>query len=256
MSSAATRVSVAPWWPRLGQPVLREVDCDDPGGAGETAADHAAEPDEPAAEDDARRTGLDLRRVERRADAGREPAGEGRAAGERRLGIDSGERDLRDDGVLGERRGAHEVAQRLAVPAEARRAVGQEPESLLVANRDAAVRARAEAMDALAALGGEQRDDVVARRDEPAPAVTDLLHHTGAFVAEHTRRVAGRVGSGGRVQVGVADAAGREPDERLARLRLVEVDLLDGERLSELLQDGGADPHGRDANVARCSSRR
>ena len=49
----------------------------------------------------------------------------------------------------------------------------------------------------------------------------------------------------------MADAARGEPDERLARLRLGELDLLDGERLPELLEHGGADPHGRDRTPRR-----
>ena len=66
-------------------------------------------------------------------------------------------------------------------------------------------------------------------RDE-RDAVADALDDAGALVAEHAGRVAGRVGAGGGVEVGVADAAGGEPDEHLARLRLGEIDLLDDER--------------------------
>jgi hypothetical protein len=43
----------------------------------------------------------------------------------------------------------------------------------------------------------------------------------------------------------VADTARRESDECLALPRLREVELLDDERLTELLEDGGADLHGR-----------
>jgi hypothetical protein len=42
----------------------------------------------------------------------------------------------------------------------------------------------------------------------------------------------------------VADAARNEPDEHLACLGLRELDLLDDERLTELLEDCGPDPHG------------
>jgi hypothetical protein len=42
----------------------------------------------------------------------------------------------------------------------------------------------------------------------------------------------------------MADAARNESDEHLARLRLCQVDLLDDERLTELLEDCGPDPHG------------
>ncbi len=69
------------------------------------------------------------------------------------------------------------------------------------------------------------------------------LDDARALVTEHARRVPGRVGAGGRVQVGVADAAGDEPDEHLARPGLGELDVLDDERLAELLEHGGADLH-------------
>ena len=103
----------------------------------------------------------------------------------------------------------------------------------------------AEAVDALAALGREERDDVIAGRDE-RDAVTDPLDDARALVAEHARRVARSGRRRGRVEVGVADAAGDEPDEHLARLRLRELDLLHDERLTELLEHRGADLHGGD----------
>ena len=73
----------------------------------------------------------------------------------------------------------------------------------------------------------------------------DLLDDAGALVPEHRRRVAGRVGAGGGVEVRVADAAGDEANENLARPRLGEVDLLDDERPAELLENRSADLHGR-----------
>ena len=76
-------------------------------------------------------------------------------------------------------------------------------------------------------------------------AVADALDDAGAFVPEHARRVAGRVGARGGVEVGVADAAGRQPNEHLAGLRLGELDLLHDQGPTELLQDGGANPHVR-----------
>ena len=67
--------------------------------------------------------------------------------------------------------------------------------------------------------------------------VADLLDDARALVPEHGRRVAGGVGAGGRVEVGVADAAGDEPDEHLAGPRLGQVDLLDA--------SGARTPRGR-----------
>ena len=83
------------------------------------------------------------------------------------------------------------------------------------------------------------------RRD----AVADLLDDAGAFVPEHGRRVAGRVGAGGGVEIGVADAAGDEAHENLAGARLGEVDLADRERRTELLEDGGSDLHRADPSA-------
>ena len=96
--------------------------------------------------------------------------------------------------------------------------------------------------DALAALRGEERDDVVAGRDR-GNALSDALDDSGALVPEHAGRVPARIRSRRRVQVRVADAAGDEPDERLPGLRLGEVELLDDERLPELLEHGRPDLH-------------
>ena len=134
------------------------------------------------------------------------------------------------------------MAELLPVSRQARRAVREVPEPLLVADRDAAVRPVAAAVDALAALRGEERDHVVAGTDE-RDALAHPLDDACALVAEHARRVAGRVGARGRVEVGVAHAARDEAHEHLARLRLREVDLLDRERPTELLEHGGADLH-------------
>ena len=85
--------------------------------------------------------GFDLGGVHRRAEAGGEAAGEQARAVRRRLGRHLGQRDLRHHRVLGERARAHEVADRLAVAREARGPVGQVAEVLLLADRQAEVRA-------------------------------------------------------------------------------------------------------------------
>ena len=123
--------------------------------------------------------------------------------------------------------------------------VGQVALVLLLADRHAEVRARADAVHALATLGREERHDVVAGRDV-GDALADGLDDARALVPEHRRRVARRVGARGRVEVGVADAAGLEAHEHLAGLRLGQVDLRDVQRLAELLQHGGTHLHGSD----------
>ena len=228
--------------PRLGEPVVREVDRDDPLGSGQPRADDRAEPDEPTPEDDTGRPGLDARGVERCADTGREAAGEWRAALERRIGRDLRERDLGHHRVLGERRRAHEVAQRLSAEGETRGAVREVAETLLVADGGAAIRPRAQAMDALTALRGEERHDVVALRDERHIVAHPLDDACALVPSTHGAYPLGSA-PGSCVEIRVADAARDEPDEHFAGLRLCEVHILDDERLPELLEHGGADLH-------------
>ena len=160
----------------------------------------------------------------------------------RHLGADLRQRDLGHHGGLGERRRAHEVPQRLVAAREARGAVGEVAETLLVADRDAAVGARAEAVDALAALGREQRDHAIAR-PHARDALADGLDDARALVSEHAGRVARRIGAARGVEVGMADAAGLQAHQHLARLGACELDVLDDERPAELLEHRGADPH-------------
>ena len=146
----------------------------------------APRPTMPGAEHDAGRALLHLGRLDRGAEPGREAAGEQRRALERRLGVDLRERDLRHHRVLGERRGAHEVPDPLAVAAQPRRAVGEVAVVLLLADREAEIGLRRAAVDALAALRREERDDVVAGRDE---------RHVGARPSRPRRRPRARAPS-------------------------------------------------------------
>ena len=98
-------------------------------------------------------------------------------------------------------------------------------------------------MLALAALRREERDNVVARSDRADP-LADRLDDSCSLVPEHRRRVPGRIGARGRVEVGVADAACDQADEHLTGVRLGEVELLNLERLTEPLEHGGAHFHG------------
>ena len=134
------------------------------------------------------------------------------------------------------------MPDRLAVAGQACRPVGEVALVLLLADREAEVGARVEAVRALPALRREERHDVVSGRDG-RDAVADLLDYTGAFMPEHGRRVAGGVGAGRRVQVGMADAAGHEANEDLAGLGLGQIDLLHLERPAELLEYRGSDLH-------------
>ena len=125
---------------------------------------------------------------------------------------------------------------------QARRAVRQEALVLLLADREAEVRAVAAAVDALAALRREERHHVVAGR-ERRHAVADLLDDAGALVPEHRRRVARRVSARGGVEIRVTDAARHEPHEHFPSSRLAQLHLAHGERLPERFQNGSSHTH-------------
>ena len=91
-------------------------------------------------------------------------------------------------------------------------------------------------------------------RPQRGDAVADALDNACALMPEHGRRVAGRVGAGRGVEVGVADAARDEAHEHLAGLRLRERHLLDDERRPELLQHRGPNLHPAHSNSSRADS--
>jgi hypothetical protein len=130
----------------------------------------------------------------------------------------------------------------LAIAGDPRRPVGQVPLVLLLADRQAEVGALVQTVDALPALRREEGDDVIAR-GERADIGADRLDHPGPLVPQHGRRVAGGVGAGGGVEVGVADPAGMQANQHLARPRLGQLDLLHRQWLSEFLQHRGAHLH-------------
>src|SRR5262249_59651082 len=131
---------------------------------------------------------------------------------------------------------------RLAVARQPSRAVGQVAPVLLLADGEAEVRAMVAAVDALTALRREERDDVVTGR-ELADALANTLDHTRALVAEHRRRVAGRIGARSRIEIGVADAAGGGANKHLSCLRLRQFELLHPERAVEPFEHCPADLH-------------
>jgi hypothetical protein len=87
----------------------------------------------------------------------------------------------------------------------------------------------------VAAVRKPGEKDVVAR-GETAHSRSDLLDDSSAFVAEDDGKI-GRMDALSDVQVGVAHATGRHADLQLARLRRVELELLDDERLLEGVED-------------------
>ena len=97
-------------------------------------------------------------------------------------------------------------------------------------------------MDAFAALGREEGDDVVARLDE-RHAVAHRLDDARTLVPEDAGGVAGRIGAGGRVEIGVADTAGGKPDDDLPGLRLGELHVLDDERFAKPFEHRSTNLH-------------
>jgi len=91
----------------------------------------------------------------------------------------------------------------------------------------------------VAAVRKPGEKDVVAR-GETADSRSDRLDDSSAFVAEDDGKI-GRMDALRHVQVGVANAARRDADLQLARLRRVELEFLDYERFFEGVKDGG--PH-------------
>jgi len=69
-------------------------------------------------------------------------------------------------------------------------------------------------------------------------------------VAEDGREDALGIGTGEGELVGVANAGGLDLDQHLARLGTFQLNRLDGERLSRLVRDGGANVHGSILPVA------
>ena len=79
------------------------------------------------------------------------------------------------------------------------------------------------------------RGDIVAHR----------LDDAGALVAQHERAIHREAAVAvDHVQVAVADAGGDGAHQHLAAPRLVDVDLLDGQRLVHLAEDGSGHFHG------------
>jgi hypothetical protein len=80
-------------------------------------------------------------------------------------------------------------------------------------------------------------------RLEVDDALADRLHDPGTLMSEDDRKRR-RVDSLDDMQIGMTNAARRHAHEHLARLRRVELELLDDERLVELVEDGGPESVG------------
>ncbi len=215
-----------PELPRQLFPRRVEVDADDLPGAHQARSLDHVEADAAEPEHHHPRAGFDLGAEDHRADPGGHPAADVAHLVEGRLGVDLRHRDLRQHRVVGEGRAAHVVEQRLAVEREPAAAVRHQPLALGGANGLAQVGLGVQAVFALAAFGRVERDHMIAGRHRGHPRA-DLDHHARALVAEDGGKqplgIVARQGEGIRV----ADAAGLDLDEHLARARPLEVDVTD-----------------------------
>src|SRR5437870_3529668 len=136
---------------------------------------HHVEPD--AAEAEYHHVGarLDLGGVDHRADAGGHAAADVAHLVERGILADPGQRDLGHHGVVGKSRSAHVVEQFLAAEREAAAAIRHHALPLRSTYRLAQVGLAAQAVFALPALRGVERNDVIAffHAADPGPYIED-----------------------------------------------------------------------------------
>jgi hypothetical protein len=141
------------------------------------------------------------------------------------------------------------VPDSFAAAGEAGRSVGEIAEVLLLTNGQAQVGLRAAAVHALTALRREQSHHSVALGDR-AHTLADPFHDPRALVPEDRRRIAGGIGTGGRVHVGVADPAGLEANQDLALPRFLQLDFRHVQRRTELLKHRSTNPDGCLSSIA------
>src|SRR5271170_647292 len=127
---------------------------------------------------------------------------------------------------------------------EAAGAVGHHPLTLGRADRHAEIGLARQAVLALAAFGGVERDHMIAfgEAGHPAPDIDD---DAGPFVAEDRRKQPLGVGSRQSELVGMADAGCHDLDQHLPVLWAVEPDRLDRQLLSSLVSNSSASLHER-----------
>ncbi len=77
---------------------------------------------------------------------------------------------------------------------------------------------------------------------EIGDGLTHLLDYAGRLMAQNCRRRM-RIQTFDKMQVAVADAAGRGPHQHLVFLRLVDLDLFDRQRLMGSVKDSGSHIH-------------
>jgi hypothetical protein len=188
------------------------------------------------------RAGLDPGGVAHGADTGGDAAAEQADLVQWRLLRHPGQRDLRQHAILREGRGAHVVVDHPALERQPAAAIGHHPLALAGADGDAEVRLAGAAELALAALGGVERDDMVAHC-HVADAAADGLDDGAALMAENDRKQPFGITARQGVGIGVADAGGDVANQHLAGARFGHVDFDQFERASRGKRDGGTALH-------------
>jgi len=174
---------------------------------------------------------------------GRTPAGRHRTADqagaiEREIRIDLDHRIDGTDGVLAESRDECELGDIFApLVMEAKRPIAMRA----LPDQNTAIAECCQPTQApatLAAGGNGTEHDMVTRLDL-ADAGTDLFHDASTFVPDDHGK-ANRSLSLGEVPIGKAQSGGHELVQHFSLFRLVDVDLLAGERAGRAVQDRGA----------------
>src|SRR5829696_1723022 len=178
-----------------------------------------------------RRVDVDAYGIDHRPDAGRYAAADVADLIEGGVLADFGHRDLGQDSVGGEGRGAHVVVERLTVQGEAARTVGHESLALGGADRRAQIGLAAKAGLALAALRGVERDHMVPLPHAGHPR-TDLDHDPGPLVSQHGGEEPLGVGTRERELIRVADTRGPDLYQYLVIFRAIQLDRLYPQRFA------------------------
>src|SRR5262252_9046203 len=221
-----------------------DVDADDHLGADHPAPLDHIETDPTETEDDDIGAGFDLGGVDDCADPSRHAATYVADLVEWCVLADLRDSNFREHGEVRECRGTHVMVDLVPAERKATRAVRHDPLPLRRTDRHAEIGFAGQAVFALPAFGGVERNDVVALGDA-CHAASDIDDDAGAFMAEDRRKQALRIRPGEREFVGVADPGRLDLDKNLAVLGTVELNLLEAQRLSGFESDSSACLHKR-----------
>ena len=141
-------------------------------------------------------------------------------------GIDFGQRNFIAHGVFAEGAATHVMKNRLTLVGKTRGAIGHQPLALCGAYFLAQIGFAREAKLAFAALGGVERNDMIARL-QAGDALTDLDHHARTLMPQHGWENALRVIATQGECIGMAHAGVADLDQYLALFGRGHVDLND-----------------------------